>query len=126
MIPSELIGGFKMAGRFEGLTDIEWKIFEDLFPVPEKRGRGMPPAPPRFVINSLLYILITGCRWCDLPRGIPWASKSSTHRWLQRWQLDGTLQQLEARVLGLAQNEGLIRWDSGAIDGSFSPWKGWG
>jgi hypothetical protein len=32
-----------MAGTFEGLSDIEWKLFADLFP-PElvKRGRGMP------------------------------------------------------------------------------------
>mgnify|MGYP003334922655 CR=1 FL=1 len=28
-----------MAGRFEGLSDIEWKLFEDIFPIsPEKRG----------------------------------------------------------------------------------------
>jgi transposase len=56
-----------MAGRFEGLSDLEWKLFEDIFPPePEKRGKGMPHAPYRYVLNSLLYILITGCRWCDL------------------------------------------------------------
>ena len=37
----------------------------------------MPSVPFRYVLNSLLYILITGCRWCDLPRGEIWASKSS-------------------------------------------------
>ena len=26
-----------MAGRFEGLSDVEWKLFEDIFPTPEKR-----------------------------------------------------------------------------------------
>ncbi|MEM1368630.1 MAG: hypothetical protein AAGG02_11555 [Cyanobacteria bacterium P01_H01_bin.15] len=41
-----------MAGRCEGLTDLEWKLFEDLFPEPEQRGPGMPPAPFRFVLNS--------------------------------------------------------------------------
>ena len=55
-----------MAGRFEGLNDLEWKLFEDIFPKkPEKRARGMPHTPFRYVLNSLLYILITGCRWCD-------------------------------------------------------------
>jgi hypothetical protein len=59
-----------MAGTFEGLTDLEWKLFADLFPPPPaKRGRGMPPTPLRKVVNTLLYVLITGCRWCDLPRG---------------------------------------------------------
>src|SRR5918911_1787312 len=81
-----------MAGRFEGVSDLEWRLFEDVFPpAPPKRGRGMPHAPFRKVLNTLLYILITGCRWCDVPRGPQWASKSATHRWLRRWQTDGTL-----------------------------------
>jgi transposase len=115
-----------MAGRFEGLSDLEWKLFEDIFPeTPKKRARGMPPVPFRYVLNSLLYMLITGCRWCDLPRGNIWASKSSAHRWLKRWQQDGTLEQLQSRILGIAQNKGLINWNYGAVDGSFSPWKRW-
>jgi hypothetical protein len=36
---------------------LEWKLFEDLFPEPEKRGKGMPHSPFRFVLNTLLYIL---------------------------------------------------------------------
>ena len=63
-------------------------------------------------------MLITGCRWCDLPQGKHWASKSSAHRWLKRWQEDGTLEQLQSRVLGIAQNQGMINWNYGAIDGS--------
>lgn len=32
-----------MAGTFEGLTDLKWQFFADLFPPqPTKRGRGMP------------------------------------------------------------------------------------
>ena len=59
-----------MPGRFEGLSDIEWKLFEDIFPIsPEKRGKSMPHTPFRYVLNTLLYILITGCRWCDVPAG---------------------------------------------------------
>ena len=114
-----------MAGRFEGLTDLEWKLFDDVFPQgPSKRGKGMPHAPYRHVLNSLLYILITGCRWCDLPKGDMWASKSSSHRWLKRWRTDGTFEHLKARVLAIADERGLINWDFGAVDGSFSPWQG--
>ncbi|WP_375502779.1 transposase [uncultured Nostoc sp.] len=88
-----------MAGRFEGLSDLEWKLFEDIFPKePSKRGKGMPHAPYRHVLNSLLYILIIGCRWCDLPGGKTWASKSSSHRWLKRWRSDGTFEHLQARI----------------------------
>ena len=114
-----------MAGRFEGLSDLEWKLFEDLFPSPTKRGKGMPHALFRFVLNTLLYVLITGCRWCDVPRGEPWASKSSAHRWLKRWEQDGTLTLIKERILNIAQEQGLIHWEYGAVDGSFSPWQGW-
>ena len=75
---------------------------------------GMPHTPFRYVLNTLLYILITGCRWCDLPQGKHWASKSSAHRWLKRWQEDGTLEKLQSRVLGIAQNQGMINWNYGA------------
>jgi transposase len=75
-------------------------------------------------VNTLLYVLITGCRWCNLPQGVQWASKSAAHRWLQRWQVDGTLAALQARILGLAEEQGMIQWQYGAIDGSCSPWQG--
>ncbi|MGR0481463.1 MAG: transposase [Candidatus Electronema sp. V4] len=65
-----------MAGRFEGLTDVEREVFRNIFPSEEQGGRGRPAAPSRHILNSLLYILIVGCRWCDLPRGPQWASKS--------------------------------------------------
>jgi transposase len=113
-----------MAGTFEGLSDLEWKLFADLLPPePTQRGRGMPHTAFRNVVNSLLYVLITGCRWCDLPRGPQWASKSAAHRWLQRWQADGTLATMQARLLGLAEARGMIQWQYGGVDGSFSPWQ---
>jgi transposase len=112
-----------MAGRFEGLSDLEWNLFVDIFPpAPIKRGRGMPHPPFRTVVKPVWYALMTGCRWCDLPRGAPWASKSAAHRWLQRWQADGTLAAMQARILGLAEAHGLMQWQYGAIDGSLSPW----
>ena len=85
-----------MAGRFEGLSDLEWKVFEDVMTEEgEKRGRGMPHVPFRCILNTLMYVLVTGCRWCDVPKGENWASKSSAHRWLMRWQADGTLKILQ-------------------------------
>jgi transposase len=109
-----------MAGRFDGLSDMEWQLFADIFPpAPSRRSRGMPHTPFRKVVNTLLYVLITSCRWCDLPRGPQWASKSAAHR----WQVDGTLVAMQARILGIAEEHGMIQWQYGAVDGSFSPWQ---
>ena len=110
-----------MPVRFEGLNDLEWKLFEDIFPHPKKRGKGMPHTPFRYVLNSLLSILIPGCPWCDLTKGQIWASKSSAHRWLKKWKEDGTFEYLQARILASAESIGLINWSLGSIDGSFSP-----
>jgi transposase len=112
-----------MAGTFEGLRALEWKLVVDLFPPePTQRSRGMPHTPFRKVVKTVLYVLITGCRWCDLPRGSPWASKRAAHRWLQRWQADGTLAAMHARLRGLAEARGMMQWPDGAVDGAFSPW----
>jgi transposase len=100
-----------------------WELFADVFPpLPTKRSRGMPQTPVRQVVKTVRYGLIPGCRWCDLPRGPPWASKSAAHQWLQRWQAEGTLAAMHARLLGGAEEGGVIRWQDGAVDGSFSPW----
>ena len=114
-----------MAGAFEGFSDLAWKLCADVCPPePPTRGRGMPHTPFRAVANPWLDILITGCRWCDLPRGQQWASQSAAHRWLQRWQADGTLAAMPAQILGIAEEHGLIQWPYDAVDGPCSPWQG--
>jgi len=46
-----------VAGRFDGVRDLEWRLFEDVFPpAPPKRGRGMPHAPFRKILNTLLVL----------------------------------------------------------------------
>ena len=39
-------------------------------------------------------------------------------------QAEGTLTTLQARMLGVAEARGLIRWADGAVDGAYSPWPG--
>ena len=109
-----------IAGRIEGLSDLEGRLFIDMMPPePTMRGRGMPHTAFRKIVNTLWYLLIPGCRWCDTPRRPLGASKSAAHRWLQRWQADGTLAAMQARVLGLAEEHGMIHWENGAVEGAF-------
>jgi transposase len=116
-----------MAGRCEGVSDGEWRLFEDVFPpAPLKCGRGMPHAPFRQILNTLLYVLITGCRWCDVPRG-PTMGLEECHAALVAALADGWHAGCDqARILGVAEEGGMIRWAYGAVDGAFSPWQGWG
>lgn len=53
------------------LTESQWAFIKPLLPPPARTGR--PRANDRRTIDGILYILITGCRWQDLPReyGVP-------------------------------------------------------
>ena len=85
----------------------------------------MPRVQFLMVLNTQLYVLITSCRWCDIPQGEQPESKSSAHQWLKRWYEDGTLEKLTGRLLAMAEDKGLINWQCGAVDGSFSPRNWW-
>lgn len=109
-----------MAGRFDGLTDMQWEILEPLMPKnPDKRGKGKPHTPWRKVCNTIFWIMITGSRWVDLPIGEKWASRSASHRWLGVWQANGTLEKILSALREAAFLEGLIDWDRMATDGFF-------
>jgi transposase len=111
--------------KFIELSDEHWAIFQRIFPKnKKKRGRGMPRADLRKTLNSVLYILINGCRWADLPRNTDiYTSKSSAHRALQRWKEDGTLEIMKRHILVLSDYKRKINWGHASIDGSFSPWE---
>jgi transposase len=114
-----------MSGRFLGLTDAQWDIIRPLLPSQTKRV-GRPNPDLRKVLNTILYIEITGCRWCDVPIGDQWAKRSTAHEWLGYLERSGTLDRVKTGILCMADLAKLINWDKGAIDGSFSPRKGWG
>jgi transposase len=112
-------------GRFEGLSDAQWQMIEPLLPrEPEQRGKGSPHAPWRQVCNTILWVLITGSRWCDVPKGEQWGSRPGAHRWLGRWQQDGTWDQLLQALVETAELAGLLNLERLAADGFFFQGQG--
>jgi transposase len=47
-------------------TDGQWAFIQPLLPTPARTGR--PRADDRRTVEGILYVLIMGCRWQDLPR----------------------------------------------------------
>lgn len=114
-------------GRFEGLTDTQWLMIAPLLPMdPEQRGKGHPHTPWRPVCNTILWVLITGSRWCDVPKGKQWGSRSVAHRWLGRWSEEGLLDKLLQALLETADLAGLLDWERLAADGFFFQREGRG
>jgi putative transposase len=69
------------------LTDAQWEELASL--LPPAKARGHPRTVNlREVINSILYVLRTGCAWRMMPHDLsPWG----TAWWyFRQWRLDGT------------------------------------
>jgi hypothetical protein len=111
-----------MADRFEGLRDLEWRLFADIMPPePTTRGRGMPHTPFRKVVNTLLSLLSTGRRWCDRPRGHGERAGLPTV-----WPIAGCSAGRRMAPWRRCRPGGsmMIQWEYGTVDGAFAPWDG--
>lgn len=69
------------------LTDEQWALLEPVFNAPGKRGPKHAP-DLRSVVDAMLYISHTGCRWRYLPESFGrWTRVWSQFR---RWSRNGT------------------------------------
>lgn len=71
------------------LTDRQWAVIEALLPVRDLRKGGRPLRyERRLVIDSILYVLGSGCAWRRMPHDLaPW---DVAYRWFGAWTADGT------------------------------------
>ena len=118
-------GRILMQGRFEGLTEAQFSLVEPLLP-PLRKGPGCPEAPALKVLNTILWVLINGAKWCSVPKGEQWSPKSTAHDRLGKWEKSGTWAKIFAHLCGVAELSSLIGWDRASADGSFVPGKGGG
>ena len=77
------------------LTDAQWELVADLFPVGNfKTGRR--PRNRRVVLSGIFWILRTGAPWRDLPIEFgPW---STAWDFFDKWTKDGTLNAMLRRL----------------------------
>ena len=73
------------------LTDEEWALTEPLIP-PTKRGGNRRTVNVREVVNSLIYVLSTGCQWRAIPKDLP--PRSTVYDYFDLWSWDGTLDRI--------------------------------
>ena len=78
-------------GYKSDLTDEQWKIVEPLIP-PAKTGGRPQEVEMRAIVNTIRYLLRTGCPWDYLPHDL--SAKSTAHGYFTRWGGDGTLQRM--------------------------------
>src|SRR6476661_4408465 len=101
------------------LTDQQWAFIQPLLPPRAHTGR--PRADDRQTINGILYILITGSRWQDLPRA--YGAPTTVWRRLKRWGEDGVWERIWRASLSALNQQGQLDWSISFLDGSFAPAK---
>lgn len=70
------------------LADEEWTLIGPLIP-PAKRGGNKRTVDVRAVVDGVMDVLSTGCRWAALPKDLP--ARSTVNDYFRRWDWDGTL-----------------------------------
>ncbi|MBB1156104.1 IS5 family transposase [Amycolatopsis dendrobii] len=76
-------------GYDSSLTDAQWAVVEPLLPRTHPGLGGRPPVHSRrLVIDTISYVLVSGCAWRLAPRDLaPWAT---AYRVFAAWTADGT------------------------------------
>lgn len=112
--------------QFKGLEKSEWNLIKGLFPPPPPNKFGRKDLAPKRVINTILWVLITGARWVDAPTGRQWAPRSTAHEWLGKWQQTGVLQRAVELLLEKADALKLAGFERLKVDGFFFTGTRWG
>ncbi|WP_222262155.1 IS5 family transposase [Modestobacter marinus] len=97
------------------LTDRQWAVIAPLLPVRDPRRGGRPlKYDRRLVLDTILYVLRTGCAWRHVPHDLaPW---DAACRWFAAWTADGTWRCVhEALRDQVREQEGRARQPTAAV-----------
>ena len=97
------------------LSDEDWRRIEPLLPA-ERGARGRPWNNHRRTIDGILWMLMTGAPWRDLPAAYgPW---TSDHGRFNRWARDGTWRKIQQGLLEELEEDEGVDHDLWFIDGT--------
>ena len=97
-----------------GLTDEQWDLIADIFPPPASTY--WPPKDRRTIVDGILWIMRSGAPWRDLPDEFgPWETYFGC---FDRWNADGTLDEILQRLRGEMIDIGAIDEDLSCIGGT--------
>lgn len=79
---------------------------------------GRPAIPNNELLNGILYVIRTGCRWIDIPTSVCDHGYSSCWRRFNFWRKRGALKLIWQQILLLLDREGQLDLSLGNLDGS--------
>src|ERR1700734_1870916 len=97
----------------------EWAHVAPVIP-PARRGGNRRHVDDREVVNGLMYILSTGCKWRAVPKDLP--PRSTLYDYFDLWSYDGTLDRVhEALYVKCREQAGRAASPTAAILDSHPP-----
>ena len=100
--------------KYQELSDKQWEIICKHIPKPASTGRLRHD--DRTTINGIIYVLITGCRWKEMPKRF--GSKYTAHLRLQTWQQNKTWNMILSDAIKSAHQSGKLELQKISIDSS--------
>ncbi len=105
--------------QFQELNDKQWDMIQQHLPKPAKTGR--PRSNDRMIVNGIIYVLISGCRWTEMPKR--YGFKSTANRRLQNLQQKGVWKNILKCVIGSAHKQNKLNLQKISVDSSSIPAK---
>jgi len=105
--------------QFTELLDKQWGIISKHIPKPAKTGR--PRSDDRKTINGIIYVLIAGCKWEEMPKR--YGDDSTANRRLNRWQQNGIWKKILSEIIKSAHRSGKLNLEKISVDSSSVPSK---
>ena len=84
------------------LTEDEWRLVEPFIP-PARRGGRKRHVNVKEVLNSIFYVLATGCQWSALPKDL--APKSTAHDYFIMLDRSGALSRIHEALYIAAREQ---------------------
>jgi transposase len=105
--------------QFTELTDKQWNMLEQHIPKPAHTGR--PRSNDRMITNGIIYVLISGCRWSEMPR--KYGDDSTANLRLRKWQEFGVWKKILSCAIKSAHKSGKLNLQRISVDSSSIPNK---
>jgi transposase len=100
--------------KFQEISDKQWETIQKHLPPPAITGR--PRCDDRTTINGIMFVLVSGCRWSEMPKR--YGSKSTAHLRLQNWQQRGVWKNILSCAIKSDHKSGKLNLQKISIDSS--------
>lgn len=105
--------------QFTELTDKQWSMIKQHIPKPATTGR--PRSNDKMILNGIIYVLISGCRWAEMPK--KYGDDSTANLRLRKWQEIGVWKKILKSAITSAHKQNKLKLQKISIDSSSIPNK---